>query len=325
MMVILDYILSGIVVFIFFGSIAFMFYKMINGLDDTSMSGQIKSGNVQTNNNTTVDNEFVRNDVYFTESDSVDSRIMFLYFRNLIGVVAASTNLYFNYNTAKRLITFSYTHIIDLSLHVNVMLPPKSLSVSESKCHSLEVASTMPHPLAGETGIDIRESSFIDCRIDTNVGIMKCVNDRFYHLFVAGPEQIHMKFCSISDATFVNSTMSKITFKKCELGRTKIIGPRIAEFYDTDLSDAAISDEVQVVSLYRCIGDGKAIRHLDIGDLFINWTSDRVFISDHTETRFPIAQIDDIMDHLLNNGYDSDAGWIIDYIMNHPAEPFEQG
>lgn len=170
--------------------------------------------------------------------------------------------------------------------------------------------------------------------------------------------RIHDSQITMADIT-VNHCTSNISLYNSNLGCLNIIAPKdttvnYVSVCDTTLSEGMLQGNFEIVdfrkcdlsgfdlifsnepslSLYRCIGNGTTIKHACRNNVFINWTSTKVYSSvivpidnsDFTKYEaynpFPIDRLDDLASALLAYGV-VDTGWIIDTILDDPAEPFE--
>lgn len=92
---------------------------------------------------------------------------------------------------------------------------------------------------------------------------------------------------------------------------------------NTDLSKVEVNVAAANVNLSRCIGNDATIRHMSIGDLFINWTATDVYINsgDISYPSIRVYNITTLAEFITRIGYADWSGLIVDTILDSPAEP----
>lgn len=310
--------------------------KFHNGLVDIDYKG-------------TVENEVISKDVTFTASKKHDrctvsdlsSQPPLSSIKATIRNISGATNNFYtllNFDFSSYAVSLSLRafHINDLAINVTSAIPVYTAQIYYSYLNTIEFNSTKKHPekhyiyASDSYKIDLKLIYASSIQVHTNVRILNVEQSRFFSINVSGPDQTKLEKCSGDEAVFVaQSPEDTLDITSCIFKKAAVIGPYAnVVCTSTDLSGFTFNNTPDIV-IYRCIGNGTTIKHVAKGDLFVNWTHDQVFVSTDTDGIergifywFPIDDLDAITAHLMRYGHDSCCGWVIDTILDDPAEPF---
>lgn len=285
----------------------------------------IKSGINKVDTNKFFRREIIGHSSVFELDNASDNP--FLSFQDIMGITNDYT-LHISAITPVSGIYVSVNHAMGVSFDINTVKPIKSYFMDVNSKNVFIKSQEQSLKLSDDRSIFISDSSITNLEVSTNVKLTVS-KSHFDSIQLSGFNHIDLSSCDARKATINGTVGSTLAISFCKIYDTKISGPfeelsiRWSDLYMTKFSDI---DEDTQISIYGCIGNGTTVQHLNHGKVFINWTSAKVFFNTTTECYgLSINDTDTIFDVLTDITDGPDAAFILDYIIDHPAEPFGKG